>query len=284
MKFAIIDIGSNSVRLMLWANGKTLYKKLITTRLGSGLSSAATLREDAMNRTLEAVCQFCGEARAEDARIYAFATAAVRSATNGKEFCDRVFHACGIEVEVVSGAEEAQLGIFGALGRSDGGIIDIGGASTEICYRRGTETVFSVSLPIGAVKLYDACGDDADKLSRYIDEIISPLKGVVPVGTTYAIGGTASTLAAFKAKLAEYDPTRLHGLSLTSEWLAESAEFLLRMPLAERKQIPAVAHRADIIAGGALLLSRLTKILRISEVTFSDSDNLEGYMILRGLQ
>lgn len=284
MKIAIIDIGSNSVRLMLWADGKTLYKKLITTRLGAGIASEPVLREDAMARTVAAVCAFCREAEEMNASIYAFATAAVRSAKNGADFCERVFRACGVKIEVVSGEDEAQLGLAGALGSGDGGIIDIGGASTEVCYRKNGETVFSVSLPIGAVKLFDLCSDNADKLRTVIAEAVAPLKGVKPVGVTYAIGGTASTIAALYAGMAEYDGTALHGLRLTREYLGDTSKKLLALTAEERKRIPEIAPRADIIAGGTLLLYEITKVLNLSEVRFSDHDNLEGYMALRGLQ
>ena len=136
MTIAIIDIGSNSVRLMLWADGKTLFKKLKSTRLGEGLSFAPRLLPEACERTAQAVAEFVKDARLDGAeRVYAFATAAVRCAENGAVFTNMVMDTCGLEVDVLSGEREAQMGLCGALGNSDGGIIDVGGASTEVTLR-----------------------------------------------------------------------------------------------------------------------------------------------------
>src|SRR5699024_5390468 len=135
------------------------YKKLFTTRLAAGMRDAV-LQEDAMRRTAEAIAVFYreGVAEAGAARTFAFATAAVRSAKNGAAFCAYVKELCGAEIDVVSGDTEALLGAYGALGAHDGGMIDIGGASTEIYLRKGGKKAFAVSLPVGVVRLKEACG------------------------------------------------------------------------------------------------------------------------------
>ena len=110
MQYAVIDIGSNSVRLMFVADGKVLYKTLNTTRLGEGLAVSPYLREEAMARTALAVADFFYRAKDEGAEIvYAFATAAVRSAKNGADFVSLVKEKCGLSVEVVSGETEAEM-------------------------------------------------------------------------------------------------------------------------------------------------------------------------------
>lgn len=284
MKIAIIDIGSNSVRLMLWADGTTLYKKVATTRLGEGVAASGKLGGDAIDRTVQVVAQFCKEGAACGAAVYAFATAAVRCAENGQVFCARVKEACGLEVDVVSGREEAQLGVSGALGGADGGIVDIGGASTEICFRKHGQTLFSVSMDIGAVRLYDLCGDDRGKLAAEIGSKLCALKDVKAEGTLYAIGGTAATLASVKLGLKEYDAARMRNVPLTASWVEETAERLLSMSTEARKKIAGMdERRADIIAGAAFLLAAVMKKLCAEEAVFSDSDNLEGYLTERGL-
>ena len=136
-KIAVIDIGSNSVRLMTIANGKVLYKTIKTTRLGEGLAFSSHLKEVAIERTILAIEEFTVRAESEGVKnIYAYATAAVRSAENGKEFVTQVKKRCDVVVEIISGAEEAQIGILGAIGKNDGAIIDIGGASTELIEQR----------------------------------------------------------------------------------------------------------------------------------------------------
>lgn len=281
---AIIDIGSNSVRLMIWADD--FYKRVNTTRLGEGLALSGKLKPEAIARTAQAVKAFAEEGRSLGAPVHAFATAAVRSARNGADFCAAVKKLCGVEVDVVSGEEEALLGLSGALGaEADGGIIDVGGASTEVCIRKGGKTAFSVSLPVGAVRLYDKCGEEREKLLAEIREKIAPLGGALPVGKTYAIGGTGSTLASVLLGLEVYDGQKIQDFYMPQAQISALADRLLTLTAEERKAIKGMdERRADIIAGGALLLGEIVKKLSLGGVYASDRDNLEGYCYLRGLK
>ncbi len=285
MKLAVIDIGSNSVRLMVWADGKTLYKRVNTTRLGEGLAHSGLLSEQAITRTACAVAEYKHEAEESGAeRIYAFATAAVRSAGNGAEFCRCVLKVCGLTVDVVAGELEALLGLYGALGDKDGGIIDIGGASTEVCFQSGKTRTFSVSLDIGAVRLFDLCKDRKDKLLSEIRERIKQLKKAQVIGNVYAVGGTASTLASVKLGLREYDAAKIQDCELTKAEVFSLAESLLSLTVEERKKIAGMdIRRADIIAGGALLLGKIMDNLSLERLFVSDRDNLEGYLAVRRL-
>ena len=268
---------------MLWADGP-LYKRVVTTRLAEGLSASGVLSDEACSRTVAAIGGLCREGRDAGARIAAFATAAVRSAANGRAFCDRVKRECGVEVDVVSGEEEALLGLCGALGDSDGGIIDIGGASTEVCIRRGGNIAFSVSLPVGVVRLLERCGQDKEKLIGAACEAVRPLAAARGKDRLYAIGGTASTLASIRLGLSEYDAGKLAGLSLSAQYLGEIGERLLGLTVEQRKRIPGMdVRRADVIAGGAVLLYEAVCALGADEVRFSDGDNLEGYLLRRGM-
>lgn len=270
---------------MLWADGKTLYKKVTITRLGSHLAESGMLSEESMARSVNAIGEFCNEAQRERAKVYAFATAAVRSAKNGDLFCNSVKDVCGISVEVISGTNEARLACLGALGEKDGGIIDIGGASTEVCFCRKGETVFSVSMNVGAVRLYDICKDDPKKLKAEVALAITPLEGVKLAGDIYAVGGTASTLTAVKLGAAEYDSARMNHVPLERAWVEETADKLLKMTKEERECVAGMdVSRADVIAGAAYLLAEIMKKLSCFEVLFSDSDNLEGYLTFRGLR
>ena len=153
MKTGIIDVGSNSVRLAIMADGKTLFKTLATTRLGEGLSVTGAMTPAAIGRTVNAIAGFSAQAKAEGAeKVYVFATAAVRSASNRDEFLNAA-HRAGITVEVISGIEEAKIGLLGALKGRDGGIIDVGGASTEVTVQSGGKLLYSKSVNIGTVRL-----------------------------------------------------------------------------------------------------------------------------------
>ena len=283
MKYAVIDIGSNSVRLMLWADG-TLYKKLFTTRLAAGMRDGV-LQEDAMRRTAEAIAVFYreGVAEAGAARTFAFATAAVRSAKNGAAFCAYVKELCGAEIDVVSGDTEALLGAYGALGAQDGGMIDIGGASTEIYLRKGGKKAFAVSLPVGVVRLKETCGQEKDLLERAVRKAVAPLAGQRADVPMFAVSGTACTLACIFLQT-PFAEGKIHGAKLSRAWVAREAAELCALSVEEKKRLIGMEEkRADVIAGGAVLLAGIMETLKIEEITFSESDNLEGYLRYRGL-
>ena len=286
-KTAVIDIGSNSVRLMLWADGKVLYKQLSTTRLGEGTAFSLCLKEEAIERTARAVSAFAERAKREGAEnIFAYATEAVRSAENKEVFLARVRQLSGLEVEVLSGDTEAKLGLFGALGEcGDGGMIDVGGASTEVSFRKSGKLVFSVSIPLGAVRLYDLCHDSIkclrNSVSPHLEKLSDAPKGL-PV---YGVGGTATTLAAVYLKLERYSSSAVQGCRIKESELGPLTAQLLSLSAEERKQLPGMdARRADIIGGGAFLLTSVLKTLGADELIVSDSDNLEGYLAYKGMQ
>ncbi len=284
-KYAVIDIGSNSVRLMLLADGKVLYKALNTTRLGEGIADKPILKEEAIQRTAFAVEQFYKQAVLENAqKIYAFATAAVRTAENGQTFTNRVKSLCGLDVEVVSGETEAELGITGALGNNDGGIIDIGGASTEIVVKKAGKILFKKSINIGVVRLKDKCGREKEALRTLSEQEAKTFGNIPNEVPMYAIGGTATTLAALVLGLEKYDSQIVTGTAISLEQMQEWSDKLLSMSVEEIEKFPCMPKgRADVLAGGAVLLSVLMKTHGFDKVIVSDRDNLEGYAIKKGL-
>ena len=287
MKAAVIDIGSNSVRLMLWADGKVLFKTLLTTRLGEGTAFSPVLKPDAIERTAEAVHQFSCRARDEGAEItLAYATEAVRSAKNGEAFLKRVKELSGLDVEVLEGGTEAELGLMGALGDlPDGGMIDVGGASTEVSFRQFGKLAFSKSIPLGAVRLFDLCHDDLSLLESAVKPHLIKFRDAPRGLTVFGVGGTATTIAALHLKLKTYSSAAVQGCRISAAQLEALTKILLALSPEERKALPGMdARRADIIAGGAFLLFRVLKSLEAGEIVVSDSDNLEGYLAYKGIK
>ena len=279
---AVIDIGSNSVRLMLWADGKSILKRLLTTRLGAGIHNRC-LSEQSMIRSAEAVAYLFDEAKKAGAQeVYVFATAAVRSAANQEEFLKRVKAACGLNIDVVSGEREASLAAFGALGSGDGIVIDVGGASSEVICIQGGAKVYAKSFPIGAVTLLERCLDDKAKTDAYLKDVfgeLSQLKGKV-----YAIGGTATALACLHLALPEYDAERVQDCYLTKRELTDWKDKLFSYSVAERKKLAGMEQaRADVIAGGAAIIAEIVTKIGAEGTYISDRDNLEGYLYERGL-
>ena len=283
-KFAVIDIGSNSVRLMFVADGKVLYKTLQTTRLGEGLAEKPLLKPEAVERSALAVAGFYNKAVEEGAeKVLCFATAAVRTAENRQVFLDRVYALCGLAVEVISGEEEAEIGILGALGNRDGGVIDIGGASTEIVVKKDGELVYKKSVNIGVVRLKDMCGRDRVALEQVANEA-SKQYGEIPLGDTiYAIGGTATTLTAQVLGLETYTSDAITGAEVSLNDMQAVTDKLLSMSVEEIAALPCMPKgRADVLTGGAVLFTVLMKNLGFTRIIASDRDNLEGYAIKKG--
>ena len=284
-RFAVIDVGSNSVRLMLVADGKVLYKRLNTTRLGEGLAQSPYLNTQAIERTVAAIVAFYDQAKADGAeKTFVFATAATRSAKNKEVFIEKVRALSGLEIDVISGEEEAEIGLLGALGNKDGAIIDIGGASTEIVVKALGEIVYKKSVDIGVVRLKDAFGRDKERLEkRAFDEVQK--FGQVPQNFAFCgIGGTATTLAAQHLGLAEYQSDKITGAVLPIEGVQTLADKFAKMSIEEIAGLPCMPKgREDVILGGAILLATLLKTLGVVQITVSDRDNLEGYAIKHGL-
>lgn len=283
MKISAIDIGSNSVRLALVSDGKTLYKRIRTTRLGEGLSFSGSMKDEAIERTALAVADFVNCAKAEKTdKLYAFATAAVRSASNKAQFLARVKELCGLEIDVISGETEAKIGILGALGNNDGGIIDVGGASTEVTFRAGGRTVYSKSVNVGTVRLFDLAARNKQKLLRIISEKIEEYGEFSAENVNMcAIGGTATRLAAIKHNLLQYTPEVTDGTNFTVGELEKYADGLLSTPVEIIRANTICSASAEVIGGGCLLLAEIMKKLKIKSLTVSERDNLEGYIIYK---
>ena len=161
-RIAFIDLGSNSVRFVIYEISDTgsyrlLYQEKDSIRLSENMWGDHKLTQEAMNRALVSLQSYVHMAKAfEVDTIKAVATAAVRLANNGDEFINLVKQDTGLELECISGVEEARLGFLGVIntiGLKDFVIFDLGGASTEVTLVRNRQIEKSVSLPIGALTL-----------------------------------------------------------------------------------------------------------------------------------
>ena len=283
MKTAVIDVGSNSVRLMLSENGKTILKKIQTTKLASKMSDGF-LDYEAVERTVRAVSFFVNYAKELKVdRILVFATAAVRMAKNRQFFVDKVKESCDVEVDVISGQIESEIGAIGALNGKDGAIIDIGGASSEIAVILAGKIVYAKSLNVGAVTLTDMFGQNKAEIFDFLVEKVKEY-GDVKANNVLAIGGTTTTVASVIQKLKVYDATKTDGFIVTKEMLIGLIDKLYSMSVEERKKLDGLQpERAEIIPAGLSILLFIMNKLNINEFTVSEKDNLEGYLLKRGL-
>lgn len=279
MKYGVIDIGSNSVRLMFSDGERTLGKTLDTTRLSEGLSLTGRLTDAAMERTANAVTTFACKAKAEGCdKVFAFATEAVRSAVNGGDFvalCARG----GVDVDVVQGDREAQLGFWGAYSGGTQAVLDIGGASTELAVGDLGGLQYGKSLHIGSVRIRDLCGEDTDKIRALARATVVQYGKVPRFDKLLSIGGTGSTLVSVDKEMQVYDTHRVHGSVLTRERIEELAFNIHSVPMDEREKIVGLPpKRKDVVVGAALLMCEVMDYLGAKSIEVSESDNQEGYL------
>lgn len=278
---AVIDIGSNSVRLMT-DDGKAVNRKtLASTTLADGLALTGYLSDEAMDRTAAAIRTFVAEARRRGAdNIYVFGTEAMRAAKNGKAFKARVEEENGLTVDVISGETEARLGLMGAAGdiAGEATVVDIGGASVEIVRGNADRITYAKSAPLGMVRLIDLVGSEKNAIERFVEREL-PVFGIVS-GTddAIAIGGTATSLASMDLRQTVYNPDEIHGHILTLASLSRLRdEIFATLDLISR--FPTLTpNRARVIGHGAIMLLSIVEYLGLEQIAVSEHDNMEGYL------
>ncbi|MDW7662631.1 MAG: Ppx/GppA phosphatase family protein [Bacillota bacterium] len=299
-KYATIDIGTNSVRLLLCAYDEGEFhdvrKKVEMTRLGKGVNETKMLDTERMLETARVVGEFVEESRNFGVEeIYIMATSAVRDAQNASEFTDMVLTETGIAIDVISGEQEAEIGFAGVLSgiKDESGlnlVIDIGGGSTELIVGNHEGILFSMSLDVGAVRMTGAFLNhdpvdqaEFERMSRAIDDITASVYETLwtfGVSKAIGIGGTAASFATMLKKMEVYDREDIHGTIVTIENIREINNRLMRMTNVERKEIIGLEEkRADIIFAGGIILEKILSSLKLESFEFSDFDNLEGYLV-----
>lgn len=279
MKYAVIDIGSNSVRMLINGDGASIFKESKITKLAKGMFNGV-LDGESINRTICAVKYFVDKAKSFSVdKLFCFATAATRNAKNKTEFLDKIKSSCGIQVDVVSGENEGYIGALGALEGRDGAVIDVGGASSEICVLNQGKIIYSKSLPIGAVSMTDKFGQDKITAYQFISQKVREY-GEISCCNFYAIGGTASTLSAIEQQLEPYDTTKVHGYIIRKENINKIVDKLFELSIEERRLLKGLQpERAEVIAQGGLIILCIMEYLNLDCLIVSESDNLEGYLL-----
>ena len=286
--FGVIDVGSNSVRLLISNRGQTVFKFATITRLSLGMTKDKILNKHSIKRTIDALSFFKDKAINEFKveKLFIFATAGVRYAKNKEEFLKEVKNNLGMDVDVVSGDIEAEIGALGALNGNDGGFIDVGGKSTEIVYVAGGKHVYTTSLNIGVVTLTEKFGQDVDKIKSYCSNFIKENVVKLPVKTDkfVCVGGTATTLASISLLIKEYDYKIVDGYVLSKEKSCDIINELKNIPVEDRLEKYCIQPgREDIILSGAILINELLKYFSLNKIVVRDCDNLEGYLIKKGV-
>jgi exopolyphosphatase/guanosine-5'-triphosphate,3'-diphosphate pyrophosphatase len=288
---AAVDIGTNSTRLLVGDDRRT-----IITRLGQGVDRTGRLDPAAVERTLAVLREYGDALRAAGAdRVRAVATSAVRDATNGVEFLDAAEAALGVRPELLSGEEEGRLSFLGAtaeLDPADGPflVFDIGGGSTEFVVGT-TEPEGVVSVDTGAVRLTEqwlhSDPPTAEELSMavsvartHVEEVGRLLPAAKQAKRLVGLAGTVTSAAA--VELGYYDRDQVHHFHLTRAAAEDVFRTLATEALADRRENPGLdPARADVIVGGCCVLVAVLRHFDANEVLVSEADILDG--IVRSL-
>lgn len=283
MRFAAIDIGSNSVRyLAVEVRGSEmiyLASGTEVTRLTEGIGEGQVLvKPQALRRTCRAVRKHL---EAVDAlgvsreRCVFFGTESLRSSSNGDEVTEALESTAGLPLEILSGEEEGRFSAAGAFfsGLDGDMVFDMGGGSLEI---QGTAGI--VSLPLGAVRIKGLLGEDPQEIDKYVR---AKLDQGIPGRPTQLIGvgGTSSSIAMMLAQipLEAYHPSRIHGRVLTLEELRGLAERLGPLDVTARRRVVGLEpKRADIIVAGLWVIEALLCHLGLDRYRHSECDLLWG--------
>ena len=295
MRVAVIDMGTNSTRLLIAdvADGRVheIERRTTVTQLGRGVEHTGRLCTDA----IEDVCQAVGDykARYEEMgaeRVFAIATSAVRDAVDADAFLAELRERFALEVTVLSGEEEARLTYLGATShRTDKDqtlVFDIGGGSTELVVGTGSEVDFHASLQAGVIRHSERhltsdppdpheLEDLADDIRLLVEAAIAA-DGSQPV-RAIAVAGTPTSLAAIDQELERYDSDRVHGYRLGLKRAQRMLSRLASVPLAERLHIPGLHRdRAPTIVAGTVILVQLMRAFGLDEIEVSERDILHG--------
>jgi exopolyphosphatase/guanosine-5'-triphosphate,3'-diphosphate pyrophosphatase len=292
-RFAAIDIGTNTILLLVvemdgQGGFQVLEDRVEIARLGQGVDSGGLLMKEAQERGLDALRAYAGLCRdLRASEVMAVGTSALRDARNRQEFIGRVKSELGIELRVLSGAEEAFysfLAVSRGLDVQNRRVlaVDVGGGSTEFIWGRNATVQRSASLQLGSVRLTERFfhsdpvpEDEVRRLAQAIDgELEASFKsGAADLRADVLVGiaGTFTTLAAVEKKLERYSHSDVHGSALSRTEVKRQIHLYQQKTVEERKRIAGLeAKRADVILAGSVLVERIMAFFDADQAVVSD--------------
>lgn len=282
MRVGVVDIGTNSMRLLITDGESETGRWVEVTGLGGGVDERGTLSEEAMERTLGVLSRYGDLMGAHDVgRRAAVATSATRDAANREEFLSRAASALGVRPEVISGEREGSLAYHGAtrgLKRANPPMVsDIGGGSTEFVTSDRT-----TSIDIGSVRLTDRLLGDRPATRGQVEHARDHVLGLFgDVGLVaqevVGVAGTWTSLGGIDLDLAVYDPERVHLHRLQAGSLGALVERLAGMSVEETAAIPSLdPARAPVILSGAVIATCVLEVTGAGSALVSERDSLDG--------
>lgn len=288
-RVAVVDIGSNSIRLVVFDRLSRapvpVFNERVFCGLGRDLHETGRLSEDAIALALTNLVRFARLASAMAvARFDLLATAAVRDAENGAAFVAEVERACDARVTVLSGAEEARLaalGVVAGMPGAEGVMGDLGGGSLELVRIRGGAAGDSATLPLGPLRLASVAADDRERAVDLIDRALDGVSWMNDAGVPafYPVGGAWRALARLHMEQTRYPLHIIHGYRLGRRDAREMANLVSQLGPRSLARIGGVSkRRLETLPYAALLLSRVLRRLQPGAVTFSAFGLREGHL------
>ncbi len=283
---AAIDIGSNSVRLVLYRlEGRaiwTVFNEKVLAGLGRDLATTGRLSVEGAAQALTALKRFAAVIEGvHPAHTFVAATAAVREARDGRDFCDRVAAATGLRIRVLSGEEEARyaaLGVLAGIPCADGVVGDLGGSSLELVRLADGEVGRGTTLSLGPFALADTRGFDPDRLRETIAARLE-LAGDYRAGTLYAVGGAWRTLAQVHMGVNDYPLRIVHQYEMDAGEVLDTARLIARSSKASLEKWPGLSRRrAETLPHAALVLEGLIERLELKRIVLSAWGVREGLL------
>jgi exopolyphosphatase/guanosine-5'-triphosphate,3'-diphosphate pyrophosphatase len=287
---AVIDIGSNSVRLVVYAAMArsliTVFNEKALCGLGREVQSTGLLAPDAVAKALTSLRRFRALCKVQRVgRVYAIATAACRDATNGPDFIAKAERICGVPIEILSGPREAKLsalGVVSGIHNPDGIVGDLGGGSLELIDVRGNRVHSGVTLPLGSLALQDASHRSLKRAERIVRTDLSEVAHLKAGRgrTFYAVGGTWRALARIHIIQSGYPLRVMHGYSIPAADALDFAQRLRRLASANMlANIEAIADaRRPLLTYAALVLEYVIRVAKPKTIVFSTFGVREGLL------
>ena len=286
---AIIDIGSNSVRLLVYEgfsrSPTPLFNEKILCGLGANIGSTGRLDDGAVERALSGLKRFRALATQAGAdRIHALATAAAREAENGPEFIANAQAILGCDIDVLTGAEEAlyaALGIQCGFMKPKGVVADMGGGSVEFSGIDEAPVGEGITLPLGGLRLLDETGGDIIAARTMVKKALkgNPILKAAKGGTFYAVGGTWRAIGRLHMARAKYPLTVMHNYEISPKEARKLCSRLTGKNGAAVRGIEAVSsNRRNLLPYGAVLLSEILATMKPDRIVFSALGVREGYL------
>jgi exopolyphosphatase / guanosine-5'-triphosphate,3'-diphosphate pyrophosphatase len=286
---AVIDIGSNSVRLVVYErlarSATPLFNEKELCGLARGVAARGTLDPEAILAALTAIRRFVAlTTQMQVSSIHVLATAAPREASNGAEFVGAVEAITGAKVQMLTGAEEARLtalGIISGIHHPDGIGGDLGGGSLEVVDIRGMSIGEGETFPLGGLRLEEQSGKTIKKAEKIIAEAIEQSK-ILADGQNrafYAIGGTWRSLARLHMRQKGYPLHVTHQYSIQSGEAADFCRMVARRDIDSLDSIDVVSRsRRALLPYGAAVLEQVIKVMKPSQIVMSALGVREGLL------